>query len=265
MASESCSTTSSIRAAHTTTYDLAVAHLDGERLDVLGRRQRQHGAGAEVESGAVARADDLEPLALALAQRAVVVAAPVLERVHLPVDPVDAEEQRPRLDDLHPALGDVVERPYADFHSMSRSSESSPRATREHVDRKQGALEPDGRERDAELLEHVLAAERAHLGDRLALDDVRDHRRGGLADRAAAAVEANVAHDAAVDVELDRELVAAERVHALGGDRRVVEMPAVARVLVVIEDVLAVEVVHSGGILPVFRREPGAARPTRTP
>src|SRR5439155_12020822 len=102
--------------------------------------------------------------------------------------------------------------------------------------------------------------EGAHLRDRLALDDVRDHRRGGLADRAAAAVEADVAHDVAVDVELDGELVAAERVHPVGRNRRVIEMPAVARVLVVIEDVLAVEVVHRGEFYPSPVASPTSSR-----
>src|SRR5213080_2143340 len=105
---------------------LAVANDDREGVHVLGRRQGQHLAGADVEAGAVARADHLEPLPVALAQRAVVVAAAVLERVELAVDAVDAEEEGAGLDDLHPALGDLVQAAYADFHSMSLSSEASP-------------------------------------------------------------------------------------------------------------------------------------------
>src|SRR3954471_18050618 len=124
------------------------------------------------------------------------------------------------------------------------------------VHREEGALEPDGRERDAELLEHVFAPEGAHLGDGLALGDIRDHRRRRLADRAAAAVEAHILHDAVCDLELDGELVAAQRIHALGGHRRVVEMPRIAGILVVVEDVLAIEVVH----LEEFYPHTGASR-----
>src|ERR671936_74958 len=91
-----------------------------------GLHLHEHLAGADVEAGAVARADHLEPLPLALAQRAVVVAASVLERVELAFDAVDAEEERAGLDDFDAALGDLVQRAYADFHSMSLSSEASP-------------------------------------------------------------------------------------------------------------------------------------------
>src|SRR5205085_7667115 len=98
--------------------------------------------------------------------------------------------------------------------------------------------------RDAELVKDVLTAERGHLLDRLALDRVRDHRRRGLADRTPAAVEPHVLDDAVVDLELDRQLVTAQRVHALGGRRGVLEVPVVAGVAVVVEDVFAVEVVH---------------------
>src|SRR3954469_20301552 len=67
---------------------------DLDRLDVLGCGRGQHGAGAQVETGAVARADDAEAIPLALAQRAVVVAAAVLDRVELAVDAVDTDEER---------------------------------------------------------------------------------------------------------------------------------------------------------------------------
>src|SRR5690242_14548130 len=109
----------------------AVANHDLERLDVLGGGQREHGAGAQVEAGAVARADDAEAVPLALAQRAVVMAAAILDRVELSVDAVDADEERTRLDDLDAPFGDRLDRPYCDLHSISRSSSPGvcPRAT----------------------------------------------------------------------------------------------------------------------------------------
>src|SRR5690348_16295435 len=73
---------------------LAVPDHDLERLHVLSRRQRQDGAGAQVEPGAVAGANDAEALTLTLAQRAVVVTAAALDRVEGPVDAVDADEER---------------------------------------------------------------------------------------------------------------------------------------------------------------------------
>jgi hypothetical protein len=98
--------------------------------------------------------------------------------------------------------------------------------------------------RDPELLEHILAAERPHLVDRLALDHVGDHGCGRLADGTATAAEADVADDAVGHVQLDAQLVATERVDALGRRRGRIQMAVVPRIAVVIEDVLAVEVVH---------------------
>ena len=59
--------------------------------------------------------------------------------------------------------------------------------------------------------------------------------------------EVKIVHAGEISVgvyNLDGELVAAQRVHALRGGRGRLEMPVVARVAVVIQDVLAVEVVH---------------------
>src|ERR1700758_1912997 len=67
---------------------LAVPDHDLECLHVLGGRKRQHGAGAEVEPRTMARADHVEALTVALAQRTVVVAAAVLNRVQPSVDSV---------------------------------------------------------------------------------------------------------------------------------------------------------------------------------
>ena len=45
--------------------------------------------------------------------------------------------------------------------------------------------------------------------------------------------------------DVDRDLVAAQRVHALGVRVGVLDHPVAARVLVVVEDDLAVQLVHS--------------------
>ena len=90
--------------------------------------------------------------------------------------------------------------------------------------------------------------ERADLVDRLALHRGRHHRRRRLADRAALAADADVGDDAVVvDVEVDDDLVAAQRVEALDPvGRRRVELAPVPRVAVVVEDDLAVEVFEAG-------------------
>src|SRR5207249_2033917 len=74
------------------------------------------------------------------------------------------------------------------------------------------------------------------------------HRGRGLADRAAAAGELDVVDRLAVLAELDedRDLVAAERVHALGLRVGILEDAVPARVLVVIENDFSVEVFCHG-------------------
>src|SRR6478672_13502255 len=96
VASDSCSMEASLREDE----GFAVPHHDLEGVHVLSGGKRQDSAGAQVEAGAVTGADDAEALPLALAQRAVVVAAAILDRVESAVDAIHADEERPRLHDL---------------------------------------------------------------------------------------------------------------------------------------------------------------------
>ena len=69
-------------------------------------------------------------------------------------------------------------------------------------------------------------------------------RRGGLRDRAAVALEAQVGDAAVGDGDLHAELVAAQRVDLVGLVVVSGQLAEVARALVVLEDEVAVEVVH---------------------
>jgi hypothetical protein len=105
----------------------------------------------------------------------------------------------------------------------------------------QRALEPHRRQWDADLVEELLLR---HGGDFLrgpALDHLHEHRGRRLADRAAAAAELDVLDLVSVEADEDRDLVAAERVEALGLRVGVLDHPVPARVLVVVEDDLAIE------------------------
>src|SRR5205807_9412624 len=94
---------------------------------------------------------------------------------------------------------------------------------------------------DADVLEHVLLADLARILQALALDPFREQGSGRLRDGAAAAVEANVLDLPLSDPELDADHVTAERVVLLVRERRRFQPSVVPRVLVVVEDVLAVE------------------------
>ncbi len=84
-----------------------------------------------------------------------------------------------------------------------------------------------------------------HLVERLALDLVGQEARAGLADRAAPAGEPDPVDDAVLDAEHQRDPVAAERVGALVGGVGVLDDPEVVGPPVVLEDVVAVQVVHA--------------------
>src|SRR5207248_1650803 len=73
----------------------AVDHANRVRLDGLRRRERDRLAGRELEHRAVPWADDAAAILVpvALAERAVVVRAAVLDRVQLAAAVVDADEE----------------------------------------------------------------------------------------------------------------------------------------------------------------------------
>src|SRR5262245_33097185 len=124
------------------------------------------------------------------------------------------------------------------------------------------ALEANRRELDADLLEQLLLRQLGDLGHSLALDDLREHRRRCLGDRAAASLEADVVDRVAVGTELqeDRDLVPAERVLALGLRVGLVDHSVAARVLVVVEDDLAIHVLEFAQACTSMTRRTLAAR-----
>ena len=107
------------------------------------------------------------------------------------------------------------------------------------------ALQAGRADVDAEQVEQVVGADGRDLGQRLALDLVGQQRRAGLADRAAATGEPDPIDDAVVDAEHQRDPVAAQRVGALVRGVGVLDDPEVVGPPVVLEDVVAVEVVHA--------------------
>src|SRR5437868_11311299 len=105
------------------------------------------------------------------------------------------------------------------------------------------ALQPGGADLDAEEVEEIVRPERLHVGDWLALDLVGQERRRRLADRAAAAGEPDALDDAILDADLERDSITAQRVAALEARCRRVDDPEVVGPPIVLEDVVAVEVV----------------------
>jgi glycosyltransferase involved in cell wall biosynthesis len=109
-----------------------------------------------------------------------------------------------------------------------------------------------------DIVEQLVLVERRDLGCRPALRHLHQHRRRRLRDRAAAAGELHLVDRLAVvgERDVDRDLVAAERVLALGLRVRVLQHAVPARVLVVIEDDLAIQVVervaHAKTFLTVY-------------
>src|SRR6185503_3137080 len=99
-------------------------------------------------------------------------------------------------------------------------------------------------ELDPDLVCDEPAVEVGHLGHGLALQLIRDDRRGRLRDRAALTMEAQVRDPVAIELDVDPHLVAAQRVAVLELRVTLLQLPEVAGSLVVVEDELAVELVH---------------------
>ena len=107
------------------------------------------------------------------------------------------------------------------------------------------ALQAGGADLDAEQVEQVVRADARDLAERLALDLVGQEARARLADGAAAAGERDAVDDPVRHAEHQRDPVAAQRVGALVGRVGVLDDPEVVGPSVVLEDVVAVEVVHA--------------------
>ena len=106
------------------------------------------------------------------------------------------------------------------------------------------ALEAGWADVDSEQVEQVVGAECLDPGDRLALDLVRQQRRRCLADCAAATGEADSLNDTVVDPKHHRDPVAAQRIRALEARGRVLDDAEVMGPPVVLQDVVAIKVVH---------------------
>src|SRR5438105_7127897 len=108
------------------------------------------------------------------------------------------------------------------------------------------ALEAHRRERDPDLVEELVLVERRDLARGAARHHLREHRRRGLRDRAAAAGELHLVDRLAVvgERDVDRHLVAAERVLALGFSVGALDDAVTTRVLVVIENDLPIHLIE---------------------
>src|SRR5215210_1152915 len=113
-----------------------------------------------------------------------------------------------------------------------------------HLERQERALAARGGDVDAELLDHPVGAEAPDLVDRHPDQLLGGDRGGGLRDRAALPVEAQVLHAAILHNDVHAQLVAAERVVVVPLEIVLLELPEVPGALVVLEDEVAVEGVH---------------------
>src|SRR3954471_8140863 len=84
----------------------------------------------------------------------------------------------------------------------------SPRRALQRLEAEERALDACRADRDAQILEDVLAVDGADLGERLALDLLREDRGRRLRDRAPLPLEAYVLHDVVIDEQAHRDLVA---------------------------------------------------------
>ena len=120
-----------------------------------------------------------------------------------------------------------------------------------------GEVLPVGVALEARLVDGHQRLERpdqpAGLGQRLAPHRRAHHRRRRLADRAALPADADVGHGVAVDVDVEDDLVAAQRVEPLElagrGHRQLTAVPGGA---VVVENDLPVQVLEASHLVSLF-------------
>src|SRR4051812_30035511 len=113
------------------------------------------------------------------------------------------------------------------------------------LQRQERALHARRRDVDPQEIEDEAPVQAQQVVDAHAHDLLGGHRRRRLADRTPVAVEAHVLDRAVgADAQHDLQLVAAEGVRVLELEVGVLHRPPVAGVLVVAEDLLAVQVVH---------------------
>ena len=107
------------------------------------------------------------------------------------------------------------------------------------------ALEARRADVDPEQVQQVVGTDGGDVGQRLALDLVGQQRGARLADGAAAAGERDPVDDAVGHAEHQRDPVAAQRVGALVRRVGVLDDPEVVGSSIVLEDVVAIQVVHA--------------------
>src|SRR5881397_3318570 len=115
----------------------------------------------------------------------------------------------------------------------------------EHVKGEEGALQPDGTQRDAEFLQHRVLGEAFGIGERHPLHHRREHRCARLTDRATLALELHLGDSVGpIDLHMEDDLVPAQRVRVPGVLRGAGERALVPRVLVVVQDLFLINVVR---------------------
>src|SRR5256714_2779357 len=113
----------------------------------------------------------------------------------------------------------------------------------ERVDGERRALHACRADLDTQFLEEILGGKGFQFMDRFPDDQVGQHRSRRLADGATPAPEPHISHPAVVQLEVEGDDVAAEGVVPFLCDIGVLELPEVMRVLVVLQDLLAIQVI----------------------
>src|SRR5712691_6966490 len=103
----------------------------------------------------------------------------------------------------------------------------TPRRALQRLQAEQRALDASRADRDAEILENVVAVDGLDLVERLSLDLFGEDGRGRLRDRAALATEAYIRDTVVGDAQRHAQLVTAQRIRVAVGVRRALEMTLV--------------------------------------
>src|SRR5215207_252438 len=123
----------------------------------------------------------------------------------------------------------------------------------EHLESEHGALHTRRTDRNAQLFEQILAADRFHLIQRLTVDHLHEDRRCRLADGTTAPREPDVADTLAVGSQVDSDLVSTQRVDVFVRIIRGIKRSPIPGVAIVVENRFAIQAV--GHVFPALGRK----------
>ncbi len=110
----------------------------------------------------------------------------------------------------------------------------------QNTQRKKGAFCATRTDGDAQGVQYIILAELHNFSHRLTFDHLGKHRCCRLADSASAPLETHCRYVVTIYLEINRQLVSTQRIGVFGVRVGMLQLPVVARVAIMIQDVFTI-------------------------